>query len=219
MNKILIIFLSIPFFSISQNSYNTKYVFSKMKKQDVFICQNERFFNLNDSIIEINKAPFTILYKSQKSEIHKGVWISVFKENIEKSNFKIGTTITNYCLYNSSKILAQGPHARYLSISKKDWCYKTEEEFRKPFCHLDNGHQTFYYSDEDYKNMTLRNSNNEILNLEYTVDTFSDSETETSTHISKTLLDAIYIVALQDFNLNNIIDEGELTISILKLIN
>ena len=67
--------------------------------------------------------------------------------------------------------------------------------------------------------MTLRNSNNEILNLEYTVDTFSDSETETSTHISKTLLDAIYIVALQDFNLNNIIDEGELTISILKLIN
>ena len=220
MKKILIIFFSISFISFLLISTYKNDVFSKMNKQDLFISQNECFFNLTDSIIEINKAPFTILYKSQKSQNKSKyeVRISVFKENIEKNNFKLGTTITNYCHFNSWATKAQGPHTSYLGISKKDWCYKTEEEFRIPFCHLDAGHQSFYYIDEDYTNMTLRNSNNEILNLEYTVDTFID-ETGTSTLISNTLLDSIYIVALQDFNFNNIIDEGDLTICKLKFIS
>lgn len=216
MKKILIIFLSIPFISFSQNSSNKDDFFSKMKKQDVYICQNERLFNLNDSIIEINKAPFTILFKSQKSQkkINYGLRISVFKEHIEKNDFKLGTTITNYCHNQSSRRLAQAPYSTYLSISENDWCYKTDEEFRKRFCHMNVAHHLFYYTDEDYRSMIQRNSNYGILNLEYTVDTFIDSS---KTHISNTLLDTIYIVALQDFNFNNIIDEGELTICILKL--
>jgi hypothetical protein len=222
VKNILIIFLSISVISFLQISTFKNDVFSKMKKQDVFISQNERFFNLTDSIIEINKAPFKILYKSQKSQNKSNkskykVLISVFKENIKKNKFKLGTTITNYCHYNSWATLAQGPHTSYLGISKKDWCYKTKDEFRIPFCHLDAAHQSFYYFDEEYNNMTLRNSNNEILNLEYTIDTFIDKETGTSSLISNTLLDSIYIVSLQDFNFNNIIDEGELTICLLKL--
>ena len=101
-----------------------------------------------------------------------------------------------------------------MSISENNWCYKKDVEFRKRFCHINAGHQLFYYTDEDYRSMILRDSNYGILNLEYTVDTFFDSS---ETHISKTLLDTIYMVALQDFNFNNIIDEGELTICILKL--
>ena len=68
MKKILIIFFSISFISFLLISTYKNDVFSKMNKQDLFISQNECFFNLTDSIIEINKAPFTILYKSQKSQ-------------------------------------------------------------------------------------------------------------------------------------------------------
>lgn len=190
--------------------------FLKMKNQDVYICQNEHFFNLNDSIIEINKAPFTILFKTQKSpnKINYGLRISLFKEYIKKNEFKLGSTITHYCYNQSSRRYAQSPYSNYLSISDNNWCYKKDEEFCKPFCHMNVGHQLFYYTDEDYRSMILRDSNYGILNLEYTVDTFFDSF---EIHISKILLEKIYIVALQDFNFNNIIDEGELTICILKL--
>jgi hypothetical protein len=217
MNKILIIFLSIPFFSISQNSYNTKYVFSKMDNQDVYICQNESYSNINDSIIEIYKAPFKILFKSKKAQkkIDYSVYLSLFKEKIEKHDFKLGTKITDHCIFQSSKRLAQGPFANYLGISD-NWCYKTEDE-QMPLCCIGNGHHLFYYTDEDYRNMILSDSNDDILNLEYTVGYIYDNDG--GKNINMTLLDTIYIVALQDFNLNNIIDEGELTISILKLIN
>ena len=210
------IFFLFTFDVLSQTTIKIDDFFLKMENQDVYICQNEHFFNLNDSIIEINKAPFTILFKTQKlqNKINYGLRISVFKEHIEKNDFKLGATITNYCHNQSSRRLAQAPYSTYLSISENNWCYKNDEEFRTPFCHMNVAHHLFYYTNEDYRSMILRNSNYGILNLEYTVDTFFDSS---GTHISKTLLDTIYMVALQDFNFNNIIDEGELTICILKL--
>ena len=215
MKKILIIFLSIPIISSSQINPTKNDFFLKMKNQDVYICQNERFFNLNDSIIEIYKAPFKILFKTKKKQkkIDYSLYLSVFKEKIEKHDFKIGTKITDHCIFRSSKRLSGGPFAHYLGVSD-NWCYKTEDE-QMPLCCMGNGHHLFYYTDEFYRNMILLGSNDDILNLEYTVDYIYDNDE--GKNINMTLLNTIYIVALQDFNFNNIIDVGELTICILKL--
>ena len=215
MKRLALLFLYLPIISFSQNNSDKNDVFSKMETQDVYIYQNERFFNLKDSIIEINKAPFTILFKTQKAQekINYGLQISVFKERVQKNEFKLGTIITNYCHNQSSRRLAQSPNSNYLSISEYDWCYDIDE-YQIPFCHTNN-HHLFYYRDEDNRSMILANSNHGILNLEYTVEDIID--TSKSLHVSNTLLDTIYIVALQDYNFNNIIDEGELIICTLKL--
>lgn len=214
MKNFIVVFLCVPFISMSQNNSNADYVFSKMDVHDVYIFQNEIYSNLKDSIIEINKAPFKILFKSENhKKTDHALYISFFKEKININNFKIGTQITDHCIFFSSNRLAQGPFANYLGISGNSGCYKEEDERLEFCCIAGIGHHFFYYTDETYRNMTLLESNDDILNLEYLVSYFFDD----GKNINMTSLDLIYILALQDFNLNNIIDLGELSFSKLKL--
>jgi hypothetical protein len=217
MKNLILFFLCIPLVCINQNSFNIKDVFSKMDIHDVYILQNEIYSNLSDSIIEIKKIPFKILFKSKKhlKNTNNAIYISFLKDKINTTDFKIGTKITNNCIFHSSNQLAQGPFADYFGISGNSGCHRYEDE-QIEFCCNGIGHHFFYYTDEYYRNMNLLESNTDILNLEYEVSNIYDTELK---NISMTLLDTIYILTLQDFNFNNILDKNELTISTIKFIN
>ncbi len=153
--------------------------------------------NKNSNSILLERKPFFLRYFGKKydgkNEKYYAAQIAVLENPNDTLNLKIGTNTKDFSFFEPGTGMAPGYNNMYDTLVITN-----------------SGHHFLTYENEKDKRVFLISKNKEILELEWRISAASYNEKDFQ--FADLKLNTLYFVVLQDYNFNEIIDNGELKI-------